>query len=99
MVKKTSELLLFAKRFNHRFLMFSKVLQCFSRFQPSLTTIFDVFLDAIIGTTFFRLFPMVAIIVAIDHRQRSFAQVYSKHQILMFNRISASVLNSHQDIL
>ena len=44
-------------RFNHSFPMFSDVLRCFPmffRFQPSLTTISDLFLNPTIGTTFFK---------------------------------------------
>ena len=70
---KKSELLLFAKTSVQPSLFDG--LQCFFRFQPSLTTISDVFLDTTIGKTFLRLFPMVAIVVANNHRQRSFAQV------------------------
>ena len=49
---------------------FSDVFQCFFRFQPLFI------LDATIGTTFLRLFPIVAIVIANDHRQRPLAQVY-----------------------
>ena len=61
---KSSELLLFGKTSVQP--SFSNVF--FLRIQPSLTTIFDVFFYATIGTTFFLLFPTIAIVVANDDR-------------------------------
>ena len=74
---KKMELLFFAKTLvQPSFLMFYDVLRCFFRFQPSLTTISNVCFRCNHRNDFLRLFPMVAIVVANDHRQRSFAQVY-----------------------
>ena len=67
-----TEFLLFAKTSVEPSL--SDVFLCFTMFflfQPSLTTNFYFFLVTTIITTFLRLFPMVAIVVANDHRQRS----------------------------
>ena len=51
---------------------------------------------------FLRLFPMVAIVVANDHRQRSFAQVYSTakfvHLPSLYIPISVSVLKQGSKI-
>ena len=76
---KKSELLLFAQTSVQ-----PSFFQCFPTFSGVFSgfnhryRLFPVFiLDATIGMTFLRLFLMVAIVIANDHRQRSFAQVYS----------------------